>query len=358
MSRMQPVQPRSREMEIVRVLFDRHLLDRALNLAEARWPGSGDMIRLAYSWPELEPGERRQQLEDMGPERISEFRAFADLHPELAQVVDTLETRGGLTAPSQVVEQDPAPEPLIESSIAEPSEEPSLNIPPPSEEAAPVESSTDNGSLPEIEAFLDLEVADGFDEFRETARERHAEGLATGVETLERVRARLDESARRLVTSASKTPRASNRRPAMVTAPTGGARATLAVDDGHVTPLPGYWLEQLLAGQVVLADGRERPPTDDELVALANELGLELAEFHVEAGAARQIFGGLVRAGRVVEASVGPLPAALASPALVVIRGRMFAKQVQRLRVGFCDIPGTRATVRVDPEARVLILSG
>lgn len=361
MSRMQPVQPRSREMEIVRVLFDRHLLDRALNLAETRWPGSGDMIRLAYGWPDLAPAERRQALEDIGPERISEFRAFADLHPELAEVIDTLEARGGLSSPPEPVE------PVAEAVPVEP--EPAQEIPeyqpPKNSQAAPVAEMI--GSPP-VQAPLgdvtpspgELDVAGEFEDFRSSARERSAENLAAGAQTLERIRARLDASARRLGSRSidSRRPAAlpSARQPAAISASAAPAATPLELHSGRFTPPPGYWLERLAGEQVVVVEGRMSPPTDDELVALANELGLALAEFQVDAGVTRQLFGGLARAGLAVETAVGPLPVALASPALVVIRGRLFTKQLQRLRAGFCDIPGTRATVRLGPSARVLIL--
>jgi hypothetical protein len=144
--------------------------------------------------------------------------------------------------------------------------------------------------------------------------------------------------------------------PAAVTATPGAAQSTIVIDEGHFTPPPGYWLEQLSDNQVVVAGGRILPPSDDELVALANELGLGLAEFVVEPGATRALFGGLERNGGVVEVAVGALPTALAAPNLVVVRGRLFAKVLERLRAGMCDIPGTRATVRLDPSSRVLFV--
>jgi hypothetical protein len=97
-------------------------------------------------------------------------------------------------------------------------------------------------------------------------------------------------------------------------------------------------------------------PTDDQIVGLANELSLELAEFVIEAGTSRSLFGGLKRTGSKVDVDVGPIPAALAHPTLVVLRGRLFPRMEARLRGGMCDIPGTRASVRVHPETRVLIV--
>ena len=364
MSGMPPVEPRSREMEIVRVLFDRNLLDRAVNLAEARWAGSGDMIRLAYSWPDLAPGERRQRLEELGPEKISEYRAFANLHPDLAQVIDNLEARGGLSLAPDGVEPELDPETAMPESTAqvesaEPAD-PKLEAGgPESAGAGLVESFVDDSPLPRIEIPNVASIGERLDDFKFTAQDRRAESLATGAETLERVRARLNASARRVAStpigSGPSSVQLSTRLPAAVTAAPGTSQTTVVVDESRFTASPGYWLERLKNNHVVVADGRILPPSDDELVALANELGLGLAEFVVEPGATRALFGGLKRNGGVVEVAVGPLPTALAAPNLVVVRGRLFAKLLERLRAGMCDIPGTRATVRLDPSSRVLV---
>lgn len=365
MSGMPPVQPRSREMEIVRVLFDRHLLDRAVNLAEARWSGSGEMVKLAYEWPDLEPGDRRQRLEDLGPEKISEYRAFAALHPDLAQVIDDLEARGGLSPYPDVVEPELEPETAMPEPPAQ--VESTELVAPELETDAPeprgarlLESLADDAALPEIEMPDLASVNERLDDFKSTAQDRRAESLATGAETLERVRARLNASARRVAStpigSGPASLQLSTRLPAAVTAAPGTAQTSIAIDEGRFTPPPGYWLEQLKENQVVVAAGRILPPSDDELVALANELGLGLTEFVVEPGVTRALFGGLTRNGGLVEVAVGPLPTALANPNLVVIRGRLFTKLLERLRAGMCDIPGTRATVRLDPLSRVLVV--
>lgn len=363
MSGMPPVQLRSREMEIVRVLFDRHLLDRAVNLAEARWPGSGEMVRLAYAWPDLEPGERRQRLEELGPEKISEYRALADLHPDLAEVIDNLEARGGLSGAADIVEPDPevaTPESPAQTESTKPVDEESEVDPSGADDSWSVEQAVDDAPPLEIEIPDLLDVEERFDDFKSTAQDRRAESLATGAETLERVRARLNASARRVASapigSGPSAVQLSTRLPATVTATPGATQPTVDVDEGRFTPPPGYWLERLKDEQVVVADGRMLPPSDDELVALANELGLGLAEFVVQPGATREFFGGLKRNGGSVEVAVGPLPTALANPNLVVVRGRLFAKLVERLRAGMCDIPGTRATVRLDPRSRMLIV--
>jgi hypothetical protein len=98
------------------------------------------------------------------------------------------------------------------------------------------------------------------------------------------------------------------------------------------------------------------PPSDDQLVALANEFDLELSEFVIEAGSSRALFGGLKRSGTSVDVRVGPLPTALADRHLAVIHGRLFTRLEARMREGMVDIPGTRATVRMNPEARVILI--
>lgn len=365
MSGMPQAQPRSREMEIVRVLFDRHLLDRAVNLAEARWAGSGEMVRLAYAWPDLQPGERRQRLEALGPEKIVEFRAFANLHPELAEVIDNLEARGGLSPGAGSLNPETEPEPTARESST-PVDAPELVDGAPevdqtaTEHPELVEPLFAESPLPGIDIPDFESVTERLDDFKSAAQERRAESLTTGAETLERVRARLNASARRVASapigSGPTSVQLSTRLPVAVTAAPGTAQVTSVLDEGRFTPPPGYWLGQLRDEQVVMADGRVLPPSDDELVALANELGLGLAEFVVQTGETRALFGGLVRSGGVIDVAVGSLPTALAEPNLVVVRGRLFPKMLERLKSGMCDIPGTRATVRLDPASRVLVV--
>ncbi len=368
MTGMPPVQPRSREMEIVRVLFDRHLLDRAVHLAEARWAGSGEVVQLAYAWPELEPSERRQRLEEIGPQKLAQFRAFADLHPELAQVIDTLEAQGALAPESELVEVTPdsvssepvKPEPAVSDEGAGlPDPELSTGFEERDLAQAPELTETE---LPLLESVATdvVDLHEEITDFAVVAQERRAEQLATGAETLERVRARLDAAARRISPAPLLGSLSASQSGSRLTAPTHSTPVTASpaaeVGEGRFTPPPAYWLNRLREEQVVVADGRALPPSDDELVALANELGLGLAEFMLEPGTTRAVFGGLVRNGTVVEASAGPLPSALAGHMLVVVRGRLFAKQLERLRRGTCDIPGTKATVRLSPASKLVVI--
>ena len=200
MSSMPPGRLQSREKEIVRVLFDQHLLDRAVNLSEARWPGSGDMVRLAYFWPDLAPTERRQRLEDLGTEKLAEFRSLADLHPELAQVLEQLEAQGVLpSSAAQNVDSPPTDEPEAEAEMVEQPEP--VTVDGASTGLEPDVSGVQDDWIPDDPALLKLEMPDlelggeSVEEFIASERERRAEAIAIGAETLERVRSRLDQTA-------------------------------------------------------------------------------------------------------------------------------------------------------------------
>ncbi len=96
MSGNSPIVPQRREIEIMRVLFERRLKDRAIALAESRVTGSGKMVDLAYEWSKLGPTERRERLSGIGPEEIARLRDFAELNPDLARAVEELDRRGVL----------------------------------------------------------------------------------------------------------------------------------------------------------------------------------------------------------------------------------------------------------------------
>ena len=71
-------------------------MDRATQVAEARWPGSGQMVTLANDWAHLTPAARRERLAAVGPADLARLRGLADLQPDLARVLDDLEKRGVL----------------------------------------------------------------------------------------------------------------------------------------------------------------------------------------------------------------------------------------------------------------------
>lgn len=376
-----PVQPRSREFEIIKVLFDKHLLHRAINLAEVRWAGSGEVVRLAYEWRDLAPGERRTRLEQIGPDRLSQFRVFGDLDPELAQVLDDLAGRGVLEAvqfPADTTEQDevvPSQDDMV--SAEEGVDEPASDEPSPAvehTEAEPVEADPiedDTVIDPGVEVELTDDVRsmieaslphtdlspESIDEVVANEQRRRAEAVASGEEMLQRVRDRLDSTARRVESRPGR-----HRQPApaafprMTAASTSPASVTLTTPPGEqtFTAPPEFWLQRLREERVIVVDGTSPAPSDDELVAIANELGLGIEEFDLGPGLTRALFGGLRRTGSSIEVEVGPLPAALAHGCLAVVRGRMMPSMLKRLQAGMCDIPGTRATVRLSDETRVL----
>lgn len=359
-----PVRPRSRELEIVRVLFDKHLLERAVMLAEARWEGSGDMIRLAYLWPDLAPAQRRERLEQIGPEQLAQFRALAEVNPDLARVIDTLDERGVLSSS--------ATDPGLSEAVAEAQAEPK-----PEAVADPVFHASDLEPWDPVEAepvlepddvrdMLDIDLPErgmsreSMEAFVSSEQARRSEAVTSGEEMLRRVRERLDSVATRVTSKPVGNTRTAPTLPArMATGTALQPGATAMVDDaGEHTfiPPPEHWISRLNADRVVAIDTHASAPTDDQLVAIANELGLGIAEFVAAPGSARDLFGGLRRSGRSVTVDVGPLPTALSDPCLVVMRGRFTPKTIERLRAGMCDIPGTRATVRVNPDTRVLVI--
>jgi hypothetical protein len=65
----------------------------------------------------------------------------------------------------------------------------------------------------------------------------------------------------------------------------------------------------------------------------------------------------LTRNGQRIETTAGPLPSALARETLAVVRGKLYPNLIARLETGYADIPGTRATVKMHPKSRVLVLA-
>jgi hypothetical protein len=374
-----PVRPRPRELEIVRVLFDKHLLERAVNLSEARWAGSGDMVRLAYRWRDMGPAERRQELERIGPEQLAQFRALADLDPELANVLNTLEERGVLPPrPAAAEHDDDSPRQEEEVAVERPRRadpvpnktidrggpvetDPGDHLPPTGGSGWVPDVSADVGKLFDGEmAVLNLD-RESLADFAAREKSRQSEAVASGEELLKRVRARLDSSARRVTSNPPGSGSTSSSLPARMssamTGRTGSAAVITSDEEAQFVPPPGYWLKRLKDERIIVVDSSMKAPSDDDLVALANEFGLGLSEFAIDAGMTRQLFGGLKRNGARVDVQVGPLPSALAEPSLVVVRGRLMQRIEDRMRLGMCDIPGTRATVRIDPQTRILLIS-
>lgn len=81
-------------LDLIRKLIERKMVDRAVLLGEARWPGAGPLIRLAAAWPELSSQERAARLDEIGPVALARLQSVAELRPELAAVLADLEQRG------------------------------------------------------------------------------------------------------------------------------------------------------------------------------------------------------------------------------------------------------------------------
>jgi hypothetical protein len=94
----------------------------------------------------------------------------------------------------------------------------------------------------------------------------------------------------------------------------------------------------------------------DAFAATARDLGLPLFDLWPERDGRRAFFGGLSRRGRSFVTEVGAFPKALSGPALVVVHGGLYSTMIERLLDGFCDIPGTRSTTRVHPDARIVVV--
>jgi hypothetical protein len=98
-----PAEPAaSGELATIRQLFERKLVDRATQLAETRWPGSGQMVTLANDWAHLTPAARRERLAAIGPADLARLRGLANLQPDLARVLDDLEQRGVLPSATEL----------------------------------------------------------------------------------------------------------------------------------------------------------------------------------------------------------------------------------------------------------------
>ncbi|MEZ4570911.1 MAG: hypothetical protein R2849_11405 [Thermomicrobiales bacterium] len=96
-------------------------------------------------------------------------------------------------------------------------------------------------------------------------------------------------------------------------------------------------------------------PTIDQLVSLANDLQVGFTEHTVTFSNRKEVFGGLFAEFGSIEVKPGSIPKAIAGPNLVVVHGRL-APQLVDDEEGFFDIPGTKASVRVHPKARVVVL--
>lgn len=385
------VNPKRREIEIIRVLFDRQLADRAVALAESRWPGSGDVVRLAYEWGQLGPSERRDRISSIGPAEIARLRELTTLNPELQATIDELGRRGVLpnleqaalagaasvagSEPGETTQLDamlaerdsdaaqtpdasPPPDQIDAQAAPDPPEisEPESPPPPPPPVELPEEMQVDMPAL-------DLGLPDA-ETFLETETRRRAETVQKTEAAMERVHERLERAAGKTwsrtfptatLPSIAPMPQLSDLT-ALTTTQVRPPEALPQRGDSNLIEAPQRIIDAFTESRVLSLASQEEAPSDDELVAIANELGLGLKEFSLEPGRMREVYGGLGRVGSQIKVTAGLLPSALAAKNLVVVRGRMFPTLIDRLNAGFADIPGTRATVKVHPDARVLVI--
>lgn len=392
--------PQRRELEIMRVLFERRLKERAVALADSRWPGSGQMVNLAYEWGQLSPEQRRERLSAIGPEEIARLRAFAELNPSLASAITELERRGALphieaavvdiaaasreaSQPADEatpidepeIESEPTPEPetaeTVEAETVDDSEthtyaepEPVAEFP---EDAAPSEDLGEpyvdplEVDMPE----LDLGLPSTTEFLNDEARRR--EDLARSTEeSMERVRQRLEQSARRAFErNTSVAPRIPEIPRPSITATAGTAftatpSVTATASDVMAPKMiaaPRQLAKEFEEQVVVALYAGDPKPSDDELVALANDLQIGLSEHRITYENRKEEFGGLAREVGRISVRPGRLARAVAEPNLVVVRGRIITGLVERLEEGYLDIPGTRASVRLHPRTRVLLIA-
>lgn len=390
-------------MTAIRGLLERNLLERAVALAETRWPGSGPVVELAHEWAVLPPSARRERLASIGPEELARLRGVAQLQPDLARVLDDLEARGIIPPEAAAVQdataQEPVsgPTPTFEEAVADAaldySEQGLQRLATSAQEQLPPHLQAAAGGMDAVaaaEAAAEATVAAAaaeaarlrasFDpvepvempdldlglpstgEFldREAERRQQASELANSI--LERARSRVDASATRLlpaptevrpvaaVEDALPLPAST---PALLvgtesTTPRQSTRGDAQVDRGLVS--------RIEREQVMVIEPSEPLPTAADLQAAAEETGRDYVALVPDEIGLREFFGGLVREGRRVEPRAGQFPAAVSKPGLVAVFGRLYPKTIERLRAGYCDIPGTQATVRVHPECRIVIV--
>jgi hypothetical protein len=383
-----PVATDAPSLSAVRGLMERNLVERAVALSESRWPGSGTLVQLAHEWGRLSPAARREQLASIGPEELARLRGLGQLNPDLERVLADLETRGIIPPPAQppATPADVPPATFEErlanaatdyaeqaaAALAErasdtirateappvPDAEP---VPPPEASASPlrrVEMPALDLGLPSTSAFLDDE-----------ARRREATMRAAS-DMLERVRSRLERQAERVTTGEPTVPRDTPPPAAAIvgtsqaeeqpTADPTEADATIRAASATDTAIASADRlgEQLERERVVQVDPDCAAAGDTALRRLATELQLGYVELSPFDLGGRAFYGGLARSGRSIVTQAGAFPQAVNEPNLVVVRGLLYPRTIDRLRAGFCDIPGTQATVRVHPRCRIVVTNG
>jgi hypothetical protein len=382
MSADRPPTPQRRELEIMNVLFERRLKDRAIALADSRFPGAGKMVDLAYEWGELDPAERRDRLSAIGPEDIAKFRDFAELNPDLSKAVDELDRRGVLpqlenvaTDIAEASQQAQAKQAASAAKRDEP--EPEEQSSEPAGRDEPPTSASERTATPDVEDdFDELDIAPlhvdmpdldlglpSTSEFLEGESGRREEASRSAEEAMERVRKSLDQATQRAFDRSSavgvtKMPEIA--RPTLPSLSLQQEEENAATEQvaSRAISAPTELARHLEHHAIAVIRADEPRPTPDQLVALANDRQIGYSEHTVSLENRKEAFGGLVSEFGRITVRPGTIPKAVAAANLVVIHGRLAPQIADRIEEGFFDIPGTRASVKVHPDARIVVLGG
>lgn len=365
----------------IKGLLERNLVDRAVTLAESRWPGSGPLVELSYEWAQLSPADRRDRLTTIGPEELGRLRGVAELQPDLARVLDDLEARGiippalpvavpmevdrELTREEQVVDAvlDLAGEQIVETANAL---EPRLVELRQHIEAAAVDRMAGTRQVPSLSTPAggrSETIEDASAVFVADLAEQRLRATEHANQALERVRATIERSAARLRDRPIE--RGPDRRKGAPERDRPDVPAMIAAAEVASRPHGDVSNEQRASIHEIVARLRNERVVAMEGVGarglaikdVSSALGSTVTVLVPDDIGRRAFYGGLRREGRDVAVEVGAFPRSLAAPGLTVVRGRMLPSAIARIREGYVDIPGTRASTRVHPEARVLVLS-
>jgi hypothetical protein len=322
-------------------------------------------VTLANDWAHLTPAARRERLAAVGPADLARLRSLADLQPDLARVLDDLEKRGVLPPAEALAATTASRDELLVNAVMQGGEVAMHDVAAQAQlrqhRELPIQTPSTQLNAPEPFAQVDWPELDlglpSTDEVLTQEAERRRQAAEAAEATLERVRQRVERSASRVLPRAQAADPAVTPIPDMPTTARVVARPAFA-DVAPAAASPSQRaLAARIAADVVYAPGDAPAVSSDDVRALGVELGLPVAEFQLAPGALRAVFGGLRMVAGNSEAVAGPLPTALHQGAFAVVRGRLAPNTLARWRAGYCDIPGTRATVRISPRSRMLVLA-
>jgi len=358
-------------VSVIRGLLERNLVERAVTLSETRWSGSGPLVRLAHEWTGLSPTDRRDRLAAIGPEDLARLRGVAELQPDLARVLDDLETRGIIPPAASLVSDGSTTltrEEAVVDAVLDLAEERAVELVeqaeidmPSSVDAWRERVAPNRGRVTTTPEVMPVPISDAIQEFQDAEADRRAVATERSVEMLDRIRKRVEDSSARIASPAGAEYPGGITVPATVSlsAPVVEASAELIESDASIAGI-GRVSEQLLnavmSERVFEAAAGEPELREDDLRSVAALLGLGFVRIDGDKYTNREVYGGLMRKGRGIVEEAGFLPRALAGCNLVAYSGRLYPTALGRIDDGFFDIPGTRAATRVHPDCRLVIL--